>query len=61
MDSMKIIVKFEGKKIEETFHKPLDFIYSRQNPEFIEMIKKKCDEAGFEKPDEVKVKISLDM
>lgn len=61
MDSMKIIVKYEGKKIEETFNKPVDFIYSRQNPEFIQMIEQKCKESGFDKPDKVQVKVTFDI
>lgn len=61
MDTMKIIVKFEGKKVEEIFHKEPNFIYSRQNPEFLQMIEKKCQESGFEKPDKVQVKITFDI
>lgn len=61
MDSMKIIVKFEGKTIDEKFNLPPNFIYSRQNPEFLAMIEKKCKEAGFEKPDKVQVKVVFDI
>jgi hypothetical protein len=61
MIKVKIKVKFENKTISENISFPEEYNFSKQNPDFLNLISQKCKESGFEKPDEVTANIYMEL
>ncbi len=58
---VKVKVKFEDKTYSDTIHLPEEYIFSKQNPDFISLIKNICTASTFEKPDEVTANIFMEL
>jgi len=61
MLKLKVKIKFEDKTISETIHLPEEYIVSKQNPEFLNLVAQKVKDTGFEKPDEVTATIYMEL